>query len=730
MGSYEDDKLTLVPSLPSLIATQPESSIHALQRGGTNSAPSFQRRERTGKRLGEKRKEKSVRVSGSHKRVLSLSLTRLTNHTLDIQDHITMKLAKTPLCRHQIYSDSSASSQNFPSKFSVLYLKLPFHQFMDSEQRRKRKRSLRASPSPHSHCGFSARSLILCLSFIFLLLLLHRFPIGTASFRPVVIVSTLSLLSSSTSNSIRDYVSSRLLLPLRVEDRVLFPDHVLLMVSHINDRSEVLECVYCKDIGVEAANKLIVRPVLSVDELDELRWVARCPLPPQNYSAEVNLRRPPRKESIVDGDEWLRRVHPTVHSWEMMAYAAALDRDSAVVFVKGLNLRPDRESDPRQFSCHFGTGDRERGGKFALTTRAFSAAQEVIRCSLPRSIRMNPSKAHGIRVTVGLNSHFHANARASNHVLVPSVAKMSSPKSYNSYKHKKNQGKYQLCVCTMVWNQASSLREWIMYHAWLGVERWFIYDNNSDDRTKEVIQELELEDYNVTRHTWPWIKTQEAGFSHCALRARDECNWVGFMDVDEFFYFPFPTHRRGSNKLIFRGQNSLRTLVANFSSTTIGEIRTACHSYGPSGLNSLPSQGVTVGYTCRLQSPERHKSIVRPDVLDRTLLNVVHHFRLRKGFKYLNLPQSTGVINHYKYQVWEAFRAKFFRRVATYVADWQEKENEGSKDRAPGLGTEAIEPPKWPLQFCEVWDTGLRDFVLANLADPTTGLLPWERSLL
>ncbi|CBI32066.3 unnamed protein product, partial [Vitis vinifera] len=512
---------------------------------------------------------------------------------------------------------------------------------MDSEQRRKRKRSLRASPSPHSHCGFSARSLILCLSFIFLLLLLHRFPIGTASFRPVVIVSTLSLLSSSTSNSIRDYVSSRLLLPLRVEDRVLFPDHVLLMVSHINDRSEVLECVYCKDIGVEAANKLIVRPVLSVDELDELRWVARCPLPPQNYSAEVNLRRPPRKESIVDGDEWLRRVHPTVHSWEMMAYAAALDRDSAVVFVKGLNLRPDRESDPRQFSCHFGT------------------------------VRL---------MGLGL-----------------------LPKSYNSYKHKKNQGKYQLCVCTMVWNQASSLREWIMYHAWLGVERWFIYDNNSDDRTKEVIQELELEDYNVTRHTWPWIKTQEAGFSHCALRARDECNWVGFMDVDEFFYFPFPTHRRGSNKLIF-----------------------PCHSYGPSGLNSLPSQGVTVGYTCRLQSPERHKSIVRPDVLDRTLLNVVHHFRLRKGFKYLNLPQSTGVINHYKYQVWEAFRAKFFRRVATYVADWQEKENEGSKDRAPGLGTEAIEPPKWPLQFCEVWDTGLRDFVLANLADPTTGLLPWE----
>uniref|UniRef100_A0A5B6ZJW7 Glycosyltransferase family 92 protein n=1 Tax=Davidia involucrata TaxID=16924 RepID=A0A5B6ZJW7_DAVIN len=203
------------------------------------------------------------------------------------------------------------------------------------------------------------------------------------------------------------------------------------------------------------------------------------------------------------------------------------------------------------------------------------------------------------------------------------------------------------------------------------------------------------------------------------------------MDVDEFFYFPFPTTRRQRfRKLGFPGHNSLRTLVANFSSSTVGEIRTACHSFGPSGLSTPPSQGVTAGYTCRLQSPERHKSIVRPDALDATLLNVVHHFHLRKGFKYLNMPQSTAVINHYKYQVWEAFRAKFFRRVATYVADWQESQNEGSRDRAPGLGTEAIEPPNWRLQFCDVWDTRLRDFVLANLVDPATGLLPWERSLL
>jgi hypothetical protein len=107
----------------------------------------------------------------------------------------------------------------------------------------------------------------------------------------------------------------------------------------------------------------------------------------------------------------------------------------------------------------------------------------------------------------------------------------------------------------------------------------------------------------------------------------------------------------------------------------------------------------------------------------------VHHFRLQDGYRYLDLPESKAVVNHYKYQAWDTFKAKFFRRVSTYVTNWQDDQNKGSKDRAPGLGTEAIEPHNWRLQFCEVWDTGLKDFVMANFADSASGFLPWERSL-
>ncbi|KAM7250647.1 hypothetical protein ACFE04_022530 [Oxalis oulophora] len=592
---------------------------------------------------------------------------------------------------------------------------------MDSEQRRKKKRTTFTYKSSKLNNYLSAKYIFLCLSFLLLLFFIYtesfKFNyIPTVSIRPVLNVSNLSLFSLQKNPSFKlrqSSPSSSTAMVLRVEDRVLFPDQVLLFVPlNTINQDENLDCVYYK-LLLAGNQEVVKQSALSIDEYDEFGLIVRCPLPPVNYSASVDLMR--------HGDS--KEGHfgiSAVHSWEKLVYAATLDgNDTVVVFAKGLNLRPHRESDASYYKCRFRLRNlgEKKDESFWLTTKAITAAQEIVRCLLPRSIRQNPEKARGIRVTLVHTIPRYYRRAPIKHEILPSVARISVPIS-------KSEKKYELCACTMLWNQASSLKEWITYHTWLGVERWFIYDNNSDDGIRDSVDELDFQDFNVTRHTWPWIKTQEAGFSHCALRARDECTWVGFFDVDEFFYFP-RDHRQG-----FSGQNSLKSLVANYSSSrTIAEIRTSCHSFGPSGLSSHPTQGVTVGYTCRVASPERHKSIIRPDLLDPTLLNVVHHFLVKPGYTYWNMLESNVIINHYKYQVWETFRTKFFRRVATYVVDWQEDQNKGSKDRAPGLGTEAIEPGDWKRQFCEVWDTGLRDYVLANFADPATGLLPWEINL-
>ncbi|PON44029.1 Glycosyltransferase [Parasponia andersonii] len=478
---------------------------------------------------------------------------------------------------------------------------------------------------------------------------------------------------------------------------VMLPDQALVFLNYPPSArlftKEDITCVY-SSANNSTKRKLVKKSPISVDiGGDESgSQIARCPLVPRGFAVSVGLK---PKGEILAGP---------AHRWDWLAYEALIDRDNTtIVFVKGLNLRPEKVSDATKFECVYGWDFRSP--KFLLRSEVISIAQEIVRCRTPLSVLSGPMRVHSsVKVSVRMKGRENFNLQT-----IARPRTRPEPNPNPTRKH------HEVCVCTMVRNQARFLKEWVMYHAQIGVQRWFIYDNNSNDELDPAVESLLSSNYNVTRHVWPWIKTQEAGFAHCALRARDTCEWVGFIDVDEFIHLP--------SGLI------LPDVIINQTkyNTNVAELRSSCHSFGPSRLKHVPRQGVTVGYTCRLAAPERHKSIVRPEALNSSLINVVHHFHLRDGFEYVNVDRGIMVINHYKYQVWEVFKDKFYRRVATYVADWQDDQNVGSKDRAPGLGTRAVEPPDWSNRFCEVIDTGLRDRVLQSFADPQTHLLPWQK---
>lgn len=476
---------------------------------------------------------------------------------------------------------------------------------------------------------------------------------------------------------------------ISVRDSVKLPDQALVFLTCPPPArfyaKEELDCVFSPASNTSSPVK---EPPVGLDGDDPENQVVRCPPQPRGFTASVALK----ANGVV------LPAGPS-HRWDSLAYEALVDRDNTtILFVKGLNLRPERLANASRFECVYGW-DFKRP-KFLLRTEVISIAQEIVRCKTPLSILSGPQRR---------NNSVKVSLRLKGKGTLPTIARPRQRPDVDPQPGKK----YEMCVCTMVRNQGRFLREWVMYHAEIGVQRWFIYDNNSDDDIDAVIESLSSANYDVSRYVWPWIKTQEAGFAHCALRARDSCHWVGFIDVDEYFHLPSGLF--------------LRDVLHNQSkSSNVAELRVSCHSFGPSGLKHVPRQGVMVGYTCRLAAPERHKSIVRPEALNSSLINVVHHFHVRNGYRYVNMDKGDIVINHYKYQVWEVFKEKFYRRVATYVADWQNDQNVGSKDRAPGLGTRAVEPPDWSSRFCEVIDTGLRDRVLANFADPRTHLLPWH----
>lgn len=480
-----------------------------------------------------------------------------------------------------------------------------------------------------------------------------------------------------------------------IRETVMLPDQALVYVKYPPPTrlftKEDFDCVY--DFTDNSSQPQLKEPPLGLESEDLDNQIVRCPLQSRGFTVSLAL--------TSDGHDHIPASGST-HRWDSLVYEAMIDRDNTtIVFVKGLNLRSERTSNASKFECVYGW-DFEKP-KFLLRSEIVSIAQEILRCKTPLSI-LRRSGPH-----VG-NDSVKVSVRVKGRGIIPSIARVGLRPEHDPPAQKE----HEMCVCTMVRNQARFMKEWVMYHAQIGVQRWFIYDNNSDDDIESVINELSAAaNYNLTRHVWPWIKTQEAGFAHCALRARESCEWVGFIDVDEFFYLP--------SGLV------LHDVLRNQSSYSyVGEVRVWCYSFGPSGLKQFPAQGVTAGYTCRMGNPERHKSIVRPEALNSTLINVVHHFHLRDGFEFVHVDKGEIVINHYKYQVWEVFKEKFYRRVATYVADWQNEENVSSKDRAPGLGTRAVEPQDWSDRFCDVMDTGLRNQVLGIFANPITNILPWQ----
>lgn len=408
------------------------------------------------------------------------------------------------------------------------------------------------------------------------------------------------------------------------------------------------------------------------------------------------------------------------NSTNLVVYESFPTEDDVVVFVHGINPRrvqfsPESElARLTNFQCVFNE---------EFETPVTSQAQEVFRCAHPPESMI--SAFSGTKITVRLYGY-----------ILPSVAYYKPRDSSNAVTSRKLMApqvrvRHEICACTMLYNGAKFLNEWVYYHSHLGVSKFFLYDNNSEDNLDETIASLTDRNFNVTKQSWPWVKTQEAGFSHCSLLANPECDWMFFIDVDEFF---FP-----NRKFLLPGNEShLKTFITDAVATPnpnpVGQIMTFCHNYGPSGLTISPPQGVTQGYTCRMTKPERHKSIVKLNAIAADLSNVIHHFSLREGYETVKITPGVGVINHYKFQVWDEFRVKFRRRAATYVADWTENRNHASKDRVPDLGTQAVKPLDWENRYCEVWDYGLRNYTRSIFGKYEDGplrrlRLAWERTL-
>jgi len=165
-------------------------------------------------------------------------------------------------------------------------------------------------------------------------------------------------------------------------------------------------------------------------------------------------------------------------------------------------------------------------------------------------------------------------------------------------------GKCHLSVCAIMKDEAPYLIEWLEFHKIVGVERFYLYNNNSSDGTIDIIEEY-VRSGQVILHDWPFVPGQILAYEHCLENYRQESEWMAFIDVDEFL---FPTEKE-----------DLKKVLAEFEG--VAGVAVNMLYFGSSGHQTKPEGLQIENYTRRSEDdyePNRYvKSIVQPDKIRR-----------------------------------------------------------------------------------------------------------------
>ena len=95
-----------------------------------------------------------------------------------------------------------------------------------------------------------------------------------------------------------------------------------------------------------------------------------------------------------------------------------------------------------------------------------------------------------------------------------------------------------LAIACVAKNEGPYLKEWIEYHKIVGVERFYFYDNESDDNTKEILEPY-IQDGTVVYHFMPnhpitkQLPLIEV-YNDAIFKYRDRTKWMAIIDIDEF----------------------------------------------------------------------------------------------------------------------------------------------------------------------------------------------------
>src|SRR5215210_1944212 len=96
---------------------------------------------------------------------------------------------------------------------------------------------------------------------------------------------------------------------------------------------------------------------------------------------------------------------------------------------------------------------------------------------------------------------------------------------------------HELAICAIFRAEAPFLEEWLTFHLTIGATHFYLYNNESRDDFARVLRPWR-ERGLVSLADWPGTAQQLPVYADCVQKARSTCQWVAFIDIDEFLFSP------------------------------------------------------------------------------------------------------------------------------------------------------------------------------------------------
>lgn len=159
---------------------------------------------------------------------------------------------------------------------------------------------------------------------------------------------------------------------------------------------------------------------------------------------------------------------------------------------------------------------------------------------------------------------------------------------YLKNKEKNKDFKYELGIVTIAKNEGPYIQEWIEFHKLVGVNRFYFYDNESNDNTRDILDKY-IQDSIVKYTKVPGKAQQLPVYNDAIFKYKDECRYLAFIDMDEYIVpsIPFKPLSTIINEIIEHYGKGAAGIGLNWA------------MYGSSGHVNKPKGLITENYTRR-----------------------------------------------------------------------------------------------------------------------------------